>query len=525
LSGAERTEGGDAPERRAQVSLEEFREEAIEKQEELDAMEQKVKPAEGPAALYAEPEEVLTDVRPQQAEPKTEAATAEDVEGFRQDIVERSAESEVGGYHPPERPVEVPQQEDSPRRGDDVQNEVKTDDLQRLPREAEAEPEAPETRMLEAVDYGKGAVLRVPKTDLEEAGYETEKDRNGIVELGLREEGSEDIETVFARYNASDRRAEVYVGDIEGAKGSRYEVVEAKEYDEDRLVRDFERGKCEHLENVRLEHTDGRMFVNVDDRRVELEEYRLSTSGSHVIMRGKLDGEDNCKIEFDGRRTSVRFGRDYPVEEMRREEDELVVRYVQSKNEKHEKRLYLEHVEEPEKPSLNRLDSQEMRESVKAFDHPNRIEGAYQFTMNQLMQNEMQRLLDDAMKRRENEYDVVKGEIGERLVPNLLELAGWERIKRHPFNETRKDGASANGSDWLVRTPDRKIALMEVKWYKDSEDAIRKATSQIADDFREHKKCMGMKIEAAYIAVMEWDVDDRPAKVFIKRVRPLEELT
>lgn len=206
------------------------------------------------------------------------------------------------------------------------------------------------------------------------------------------------------------------------------------------------------------------------------------------------------------------------------EGDNLLVRYAQSRNEKHERRLYLGHLEMPERPPLNRFDRPEMREHVKALDHPPRIIGAYQFKVDNVVRNEIRVLQDETMKRGKNEGDLMKAEISERLVPNLLELSGWERIKRHPFNETRKEGASANGADWLLRTPDGRVALMEVKWYGDQEDAVRKASSQVADDFRENKQYKGLKIEAAYIGIMDWGVDDHPVKIYVKRIRPTEEL-
>jgi hypothetical protein len=183
--------------------------------------------------------------------------------------------------------------------------------------------------------------------------------------MRLRDVQTEEEETAFARFNAQDRRAEAYVDDIGGEKGSRYELLEAWKVDEDRLVSEFERGRCEHLENVRLEHTDEKMFVVVDDRGVELTDHRISTSGAHAVLRGDLDGDDRCKIEFDGLRASVKFGRDYPVEGMRMEGDELVVRYAQSRNEKHEHRLYLEHPQEPERPLLNQFGKQEMLEGSR----------------------------------------------------------------------------------------------------------------------------------------------------------------
>ena len=404
---------------------------------------------------------------------------------------------------------------------------VETADLHRFPGDSEerTEVQAEEPRTLEAVDYGRGAVLRAPKTDLEEEGFKPEPGENAVIQLGLKEVGSEDVETVFARYNASDRRAEAYVGDIGGEKGSRYELLEAQEVDEDRLVKEFQRGRCDHLQNVELEHDEGRMFLKVDERRVELDDYRISTSGSHAVMRGKLGGDDNCMVEFDGRRASVKYGRDYPVDGMWMEGDVLAVRYSQSRNEMHEHRMYLEHLGGPERPSLSQFDRPEMLEHVKMFDHPERVEGLYQFVLDKEARDEIKGLLERADKLGDHQYGMMKAEISERLAPNMLELIGWERVKRHPFNENTKEGASANGPDWLMRTPGDKLALVEFKWYLDRENATRKGESQVAKSFDDRMSHGGSDIEAAYIAIVDWEVDDEPVKIYVKRVRPGEKLS
>jgi hypothetical protein len=545
LAGAERFEGGSEREGSTQVTLEEFREEAIEKQEEIGEvvgqevkeMEPQVAPSDNEGRPYGKParegearqshsdgtDRVIDDARPQQAEPKAEAAAAQGAEGFRQEALK-----EMAGYLAEGTQETVSEHGTGPRSSDDGQNEVKIDSLQRLPGEdePEAEPEAPKTRMLEVVDYGKGAVLRVPKTDLEEAGYEADVGRNAIVQLGLREDEGEDVETVFARYNSSDGRAEAYIGDIGGAKGSRYEVVEAREYDEDRLARDFEKGKCEHLQNVRLEHSDGRMFVNVDERRVELEEHRLSTSGSHVIMRGKLNGEDDCKIEFDGRRASIKFGRDYPVEGMRMEGNNLVVGYSQSKTEKHEHRVMLNHLDaRDEKLSPRELERPEVLRFVEVIDAPVGTDGIYSFSVDSRIQESVRRMLEEATKEGPKRYGIVKGEIGERMIPNLLTLCRWEKVERHPFNRTKKEGTVANDTDHVIWDPDHRLSIDESKYWGYVHSAMSRSSVQVAAYYDRNRKYHGMKIERAYAMVMEWSLNDDPIRIHVKRVRPRGDLT
>ena len=402
---------------------------------------------------------------------------------------------------------------------------VETGGFHHFPSGAQPETESG-ARTFEAVDYGKGANVRFPKSDLEMAGFDS-PDHSAILRLGLRESGSEDVETVFARYNLSDRRAEAYVGGIGGVKGSRYELVEAREVNEDRLAREFERTRCDHLGNVRLEHADGKMALNVDERRIELENHWISTSGSHAVMRGKLDGSDGCKIRFEGRRTSVLFGRDYHVEEMKMHGDDLIIRYAQSKNEKYEHRLHLEHLETPEKPSLNQFDKPQMLEHAKMFERPERIEGTYHFVLDGSLREEIKGLLGRSKDHGERAYGMMKAEISERLVPNMLESTGWERIKWHPFNTTRKDGADAPETDWLVRTPEGEAVLLEIKWFENLRDAVRKGKRQVEGDFQEHRDDTDLHIRGAFIAIVGYDEDgSREGSFFfhILRVSPKEKM-
>ncbi len=501
-----------------------FRERLLDKEAPEDGQDPRID-SEGDSAeadVRQEPGQKITNA--------SEVTSIEPLSTADEPLPEKEPTADVGSFSRNDNQIVVTEQEpgnEALGRTASVAT-VETSDLHpsSAEPEAKAEPEAQE-RTLGTVDYGKGAVVRVPKTDLERAGCGPERDDNAIVQLGLRNVETEDVETVFARYNASDRRAEAYVGDVGGAKGSKYELVEAKEYDADMLARDFAMGRCEHLQNVKLEHAEDKMFVIVDGRRVELEDWRLATSGSHVILRGKLEGEDSCKIEFDGRHSSFRFGRDYPVEGMRVKGDELSVRYAQSWNEKHEKRVHLEHLDAPERPSLGQFDKEEMKEHVKMFDHPERISGLYQFTLDGESQAEIKRLLDDADKRGGKQYEAMKAEVSERLVPNLLEVCGWKRIERHPFSTKDKDGASANGTDWLMQAPDGRVVLMEVKWYENRNQAINKATRQVGDDYRDHENDPDVKLEGAYIAIMDYDSDsghDDSIRIHVLKVRPLEEL-
>jgi len=445
-------------------------------------------------------------------------APASSDEAQMQTVLEaRSFENPTGEDFGPRTPSEL---ESAEPRNPELP-ELKASDTEVTELESRAAPEEPRT--FEVIDHQRGPMLRIPKSDLERAGAGTDemKDRE-IVELVVRDasEEGERIRTVFGRYDADNRRVEAYLGKGGDYEGHELQLVMAGGYSEGRMVQDFNERKCEHLGNVKLELGDGEMVLAVDGRKIPFDDRRLSTNGSEAVLKGKIGDESDFKVSFDGNRTTARFGRGYPVDGMKMEGDELVVSYSQSRNERHEHRMYLEHLETPERPSLSQFDRPEMREHVKMFDHPERVEGEYQFVLDQEARDEIRTLLDGALRKGDKQYDLMKAEVSERLVPNLLELAGWERIKRHPFNDTKKEGASANGTDWLIRTPDEKEAIMEVKWWGDTVRAESKGVLQVTKDFETKSKDEGPRITDAYVAIVDWEVNDEPTKVYVKRVRP-----
>ena len=185
----------------------------------------------------------------------------------------------------------------------------------------------------------KGLVLRVPRTALEENGFHP----NGagsreLVELRLvwTSGGHGHSETVFANYYPADRRAEVYLGRLGSAEACQFKVNGTKRYDLECFVDDFNDAKGLSLANLRL-GTDGRAtWMEVDGRRIEILDGKLSTFGSMVNLLGTIGKEGpDIKFEYDGRVAVARFKGHPQIELVQISGDELEIRYAQSKDEKH----------------------------------------------------------------------------------------------------------------------------------------------------------------------------------------------
>ena len=158
------------------------------------------------------------------------------------------------------------------------------------------------------------------------------------------------------------------------------------------------------------------------------------------------------------------------------------------------------------------------------IDTPKAIEGLYRFSVERSLQDSGRTILGEAYKRSVNDHRSVKGEIGERLAPNLLTLCGWENVERHPFNETKKEGISGNGPDNVMRDPEGNLSIVEAKYWNQVESAKMHASSEVARHFDTNPEYNGERIRCAYIAVMDWNMNDDPIQVFVKRVRPEETL-
>jgi hypothetical protein len=241
-------------------------------------------------------------------------------------------------------------------------------------------------------------------------------------------------------------------------------------------------------------------------------------------MRGKMDGEDDCKIEFDGRRVSVRFGRDYPVEGMRAEGDELVVAYAHSRSEKHEHRHLLNTLQADDwGSSLGRLDQPEALKHVRLLEAPEGTDGIYTFGVDRSLQESVRSMFEEALNEGRRRYGTVKGEVGENLISNLLTLANWEAIERHPFNERKKDGVSGNDTDHAFWDPERRLSISESKYWGNVEGSLKRGEIQVGAYYDRQRRYNGREVERAYVMAIEWNLNDDPIRVHVKRVRPKEE--
>jgi hypothetical protein len=264
--------------------------------------------------------------------------------------------------------------------------------------------------------------------------------------------------------------------------------------------------------------------VEVDGRRVELERHRLSTSGHQAVLSGKLGGGEELKIEFDGKKERVRFGRGYPTEDLHVQGDALVVNYTQSVAEKHNRRIQLESVEsEGRRLSMRDLGKPEALALVMQANSPEGNGGIYTFQVDRRLQESVRPILDSAMERGPAAYRTAKGEVGELLIPNLMTLCGWKEVGRHPFNETMKDGVTANDVDHAVWDRDHRLSIIEAKYWGQIDQAIKRGTIQVGAYYDRQRLYDGKMVERGYVMVMDWSLNDDPIRVHVKRVRPKEE--
>ncbi|MDG6941295.1 MAG: hypothetical protein JRN34_00005 [Nitrososphaerota archaeon] len=195
------------------------------------------------------------------------------------------------------------------------------------------------------IKNSKGVVLRVPKTVLEANGFSPDRGgRRELVKLQVAwsTQRGEREEEVFANYYPGDRRAEVYLGRSGRGDGG-FRIVRANRYGYADFVEDFERKKPLGLQNVRLGTCGDSLMLDVDGSRIGLSETTMSTFGSMVCLRGRLERSPLLiKFECDGMSATARFKEHPMIELMQVQGDELEIRYAQSKDEKHTFRMKIQ---------------------------------------------------------------------------------------------------------------------------------------------------------------------------------------
>jgi hypothetical protein len=140
-----------------------------------------IEEAEVPARSPVDPPESISEV----ANPSPRG-TAEVSAATAEEIAEAAA-TKIENISQNDSQIVVTEQEGPEGPGKPPPTvEVETRDFHHFPAGARGEG-AEEVRTFEAVDYGKGDVARIPKTDLEREGFEPEPGKNAIVRLGLRD--------------------------------------------------------------------------------------------------------------------------------------------------------------------------------------------------------------------------------------------------------------------------------------------------------------------------------------------------
>nr|WP_276977575.1 hypothetical protein [Ferrimicrobium acidiphilum] len=109
-----------------------------------------------------------------------------------------------------------------------------------------------------------------------------------------------------------------------------------RRYDLASFVDDFNGAKGLSLANLRLGTDGSAAWMEVDGRRIQMLDTKLTTFGSMVNLLGTIGKEGpDIKFEYDGRVAVARFKGHPQIELVQIIGDELQIRYAQSKDEKH----------------------------------------------------------------------------------------------------------------------------------------------------------------------------------------------
>jgi len=148
-----------------------------------------------------------------------------------------------------------------------------------------------------------------------------------------------------------------------------------------------------------------------------------------------------------------------------------------------------------------------------------RIEGLHDFECSVALHNYTYTRLTQATHISESKYLEERGNLGEDLGIGILTKLSLIEVKRHPFSSNPIGRSShERGTDVLMRDGKGELRLYEIKWHKDTEEALERGRKEVKERESKEKEYMGEKISGAYIAVLEYKMKSRQGGLRVERV-------
>jgi len=146
-------------------------------------------------------------------------------------------------------------------------------------------------------------VITISKRALESAGIVFESQRgNRVIEFEMQNLSRQDhsSERYFGTYVDSQKSTRLYVGESGSKVGDRFALIRADENTFANFAKDFNSHPTKETQNVRLSVDDGKLEMQVDGRKFQLNDCRLTTYHLEVGLSARIQQGREIRLWFDG---------------------------------------------------------------------------------------------------------------------------------------------------------------------------------------------------------------------------------
>lgn len=366
-----------------------------------------------------------------------------------------------------------------------------------------------------------GPTIRIYKTTMELAGLKSENvpKQNEIIEFQGKNLARPDLPIVrcFATYRYRDRAGSAEVDLRVGRLGAKpkdvFEFYKIARFTMNNYVEEFKLHRPRAIENMKLAFHERKLMMDVDGKKFQLREPRLTTNKLQVVLRAKVDKSDKeIKLWFDGEKITPRFLQNWPIHSFKAYDYGLEISYSMSRNDARTFRL-----------KHDKFDRRFLIDRVTFLPTPKNSMEPYRFEVAPELQECIRfRVLAE---RDPYHYRYEKGDISEEVQRYLLARTGlWDEAAYHPFDKTwRTHESRKTGPDSLQRSRlSGELFYFEFKWDQNVEDAHSSASRQDMKYLKAYPTYEGEKVKGAYTGILDWDVTKQFGKFYVRKVWPVD---
>jgi hypothetical protein len=379
-----------------------------------------------------------------------------------------------------------------------------------------------EKRTLAVSGEGSTTRLTLQKRALESLGVDVDSlQKKGagdrLVEVTVKNLSSADKaeRTVYGRLQPSEGVLPLSIAYAGGKPGDKFELVKAREHAVGNFVEAFNTHKGDATKNVTLSLEGKKLYVEVDGKKFEAKSYEMEVWHLQAFLKVEVEPfKRDIRFWYDGEKVTPKFGQSWRIESFSANEEGLSLHYRMGN-----RMITSNFVSPADKRALddNFLGTGEIATMVKMLSESESVVGRHSFESEASLHNYAYGRLTQSINMSYSKYLEERGNLGEDIAIGISRKFSLKEVKRHPFSNKQGRSSHEPGTDVLLRDENGDLLLLEIKWYNDSERALKKGLEDLKARESSEKKYNGEKISGAYIAALEYDMKSRRGTLHVQR--------